>query len=128
MPKANACARLPAALAWISVRHRRSQITELNTSGTLNQGEVYAGSRHLATYRNATTYFVHVDWLGTERARSTVAGGSFETCTSLPFGDNLTCTGSSDPSPMALHRQERDAESGLDNFGARISGQAWAGS
>jgi len=82
------------------------------------RGEIYAGGRHLATYANGTTYFVHADWLGTERARSGVSGASYETCTSLPFGDWLTCS-TSDPSPMHFTGKEHDAETGLDNFGAR---------
>src|SRR3989441_9712519 len=67
-----------------------------------------------------TTYFIHADWLGTERARSTATGGPYETCTSLPFGDWLTCSGA-DPSPMHFTSKERDSESGLDNFGARYN-------
>jgi YD repeat-containing protein len=94
------------------------EITEINSSGGWNRGEVYAGGRHLATYNNGTTYFIHADWLGTERARSNVAGGSSETCTSLPFGDWLTCSGG-DPSPMHFTGKERDTESGLDNFTSR---------
>jgi RHS repeat-associated protein len=45
----------------------------------------------------------------------------YEICTSLPFGDWLQCTGS-DSSPMHFTGQERDSESGLDNFGARYYG------
>jgi RHS repeat-associated protein len=46
-------------------------------------------------------------------------------CTSLPFGDALTCHGGSgntvgsDVSPLHFTGKERDSESGLDNFGAR---------
>lgn len=102
------------------------EIAQFNTSGGWRVGEVYAGGRHLATYTNNTTYFVHADWLGTERARSTVTGTSYEACTSLPFGDGLTCTGT-DVSPMHFTRKERDPETastaggtnGLDDFGAR---------
>jgi RHS repeat-associated protein len=74
--------------------------------------------RHLATYNNSTTYFIHADWLGTERARSDVTGVSYETCTSLPFGDWLTCSGG-DPSPMHFTGKEHDNETNLDHFGAR---------
>ena len=104
-----------------------NQITELSSSGAWNRGEVYAGGRHLATYSggtSGTTYFIHVDWLGTERARSTAAGSSYETCTSLPFGDALTCSGS-DPSPMHFTGKERDSESGLDNFDTRYLGSSF---
>ncbi|HUY86577.1 MAG TPA: RHS repeat-associated core domain-containing protein [Acidimicrobiales bacterium] len=98
------------------------EITQLSSTGTWNRGEIYAGGRHLGTYdggTGGTTYFTFADWLGTERARSTSTGGPYETCTSLPFGDWLTCTGSTDPSPMHFTGKERDSESGLDNFGAR---------
>src|SRR5437660_758471 len=104
-----------------------NQITELSSSGAWNRSEVYGGGRHLATYSggtSGTTYFIHVDWLGTERARSTAAGSSYETCTSLPFGDALTCSGS-DPSPMHFTGKERDSESGLDNFDTRYLGSSF---
>src|SRR5579863_5678675 len=64
------------------------------------------------------TYFTFADWLGTERVRSTSSGALYGTCTSLPFGDGLTCTGGN-PSPMHFTGKERDSESGLNNFGAR---------
>jgi len=95
-----------------------NEITQISSGGIWQRGEVYAGSRHLANYSNGTTYFVHADWLGTERVRSTRSGLTFETCTGLPFGDALTCVGP-DYSPMHFTGKERDAESGLNNFGAR---------
>ena len=88
--------------------------------------EIYAGDRHLATYANSLTYFNFGDQLGTERARATVSGSTWslaETCTSLPFGDGLTCTGT-DSSPMHFTGQERDSETGNDNFGARYFGSS----
>ncbi len=96
------------------------KITELNPPGVMLRGEVFAAGRHVATYWNGTTYFDHADWLGSERARSTYQGALAETCTSLPFGDGLTCS-NSDPSPLHFTGKERDAESGLDNFGARYN-------
>jgi RHS repeat-associated protein len=93
-------------------------------TGGWARGEVYLGNRHLATYVNDTTYFVHADWLGTERARTTVAGAIYETCTSLPFGDNLQCS-TTDPSPLHFTGKERDSESGLDNFGARYNSSSF---
>jgi len=95
-------------------------ITELSSTGGWNRGEVYATGKHLATYNGSTTYFIHADWLGTERARTDISGNSYEACTSLPFGDWLTCTGG-DPSPMHFTGKERDSESGLDNFEARYN-------
>ncbi len=98
------------------------EITELSSAGAWNRGEVYAGSRHLATYNGGTTNLIHADWLGTERVRTTATGASCETITSLAFGDGQSTTGScADPSPMHFTGKERDSESGLDNFGARYN-------
>jgi RHS repeat-associated protein len=90
--------------------------------------EIFAGSRHLATYQGLAV-FTHSDWLGTERLRTWTGWSGLlpETCTSLPFGDNLTCLRAGGPagdpggvaSPLHFTGKERDAESGLDNFGAR---------
>jgi RHS repeat-associated protein len=100
-----------------------TQVAEVSSAGTWNRGEVYAAGHHIATYvggTSGTTYFNNVDWLGTERVRSTVAGVSCENISSLPFGDNLATNGAcGDPSPMHFTGKERDSESGLDNFGAR---------
>ena len=101
-----------------------NQITELGSKGAWNRGEVYAGGQHLATYSGGTkgtTYFNHADWLGTARARTNVSGSLYETCASLPFGDALSCS-TSDVSPMHFTGQQRDSESGLDNFIARYIG------
>lgn len=102
------------------------EMVEVNASGGWSREEIYLGGQHLATYSGGptgTTIFNHADWLGTERARSDYQGSLYETCTSLPFGDALTCT-NSDSSPMHLTGQERDNESGLDNFGARYGSSA----
>jgi len=90
----------------------------LASGGTWNRGEVYAGGMHLATYipSAANTYFVHSDWLGTERVRSTAGGAIYSTWTSYPFGE-----GSSTPNPSPDHftGKERDTESGNDYSPAR---------
>jgi len=90
------------------------EIAETSASGTLNRAEIFAGSRHLATWSNNATYFNHADWLGTERVRTTASGSTHETCTSLPFGDGMNCAGP-DPSPNHFTGLQRDAESGLDH-------------
>jgi RHS repeat-associated protein len=90
------------------------EIAEVSSTGSWNRAEIYAGARHLATYANGTTYFNHTDGLGTERMRINVSGGIYETCTSLPFGDWLTCS-NSDPNPMHFTGDERDAETSLDH-------------
>ena len=61
--------------------------------------EVYTADQHINTYGTtlgvSSTYFSHADWLKTIRAISDPAGNIFETCNSLPFGDFLSCPGSS---------------------------------
>jgi RHS repeat-associated protein len=100
------------------------QIGEMQSNGTFNRIELYAGSRHLATYDQVPqqTIFVHNDWQGTERARSKYDGTSYETCSNLPFGDSQSCTvvgGAADPSPLHYTGKVRDVETNLDYFGAR---------
>ena len=80
---------------------------------------MYAGSFHVATYDNGTTFFDHTDWQATERVRSNVTGTSVLTCTNLPYGDNQSCIGPLDPSPQHFTGKMRDPETGLDYFGAR---------
>ncbi len=102
--------------------------TGVYTINGVNQcrNEIFAGGRHLATYvlnGNRTT-FSHADWLGTERVRS-YSTTYAENCTSLPFGDALSCSQPGDPgkfgSVIHFTGKERDPESGLDNFGARYN-------
>jgi len=94
-------------------------ITEADASGNTLRAEIYAGSRHLATWSNNATYFNHADWLGTERVRTNSSGAVCETITSLPFGDGQVPSGSCTPTPIFFTGKERDSESGLDYFGAR---------
>jgi RHS repeat-associated protein len=97
------------------------QFATMQSSGAMERIELYAGARHLATYDIASnaTYFIHGDWQGTERLRTNAAGAAYESCTNLPFGDNQTCTGGADISPMHFTGKPRDTETNLDYFGAR---------
>ncbi len=96
------------------------EIAQFTSTGTWTRGEVYAGGRHVATYQSTSpmTWFNYSDWLGTERVRQPYPSGTNETCTSLPFGDALSCTGT-DVSPMHFTGKEHDTETNLENFGAR---------
>jgi RHS repeat-associated protein len=96
-------------------------VTELSATGGWNRTEIYAGGKHVATYSNSTTYFDHVDWLGTERARTDAQGDMAETCTGLPYGDDLSCSGN-DGSPLHFTGKQSDSETGNDYFGARYYG------
>ncbi len=68
-------------------------ITQLGLDGAWNYGEIYSGSRHLATYSDGTTNFLHADWLGTKRVMTALNATVSETCTGFPFGDGVNCTG-----------------------------------
>lgn len=96
-------------------------ILEVNNGGTYCKGEIYAAGRHLVSDADGNSIFDHSDWLGTARLRNNYANPTlFETCTSLPFGDALACAGG-DLSTIHFTGKDRDAESGLDNFGARYN-------
>jgi RHS repeat-associated protein len=96
-------------------------VTELLAgTATTNRSEGYAGGRHLITQNSSTTYFIHADWLGTERMRSNLSGAGCESIISLPYGDSQSTSGScGDPSPLHFTGKERDSETALDDFPAR---------
>lgn len=101
----------------------------IDSAGPCNY-EIYAGGRHLA-HSGGTTNFSHSDWLGTERLRTqniNPNAGPWVACesiASLPFGDGQVTTplygsGCYHDSRMHFTGKERDAATGLDNFGARF--------
>jgi RHS repeat-associated protein len=114
------------ANSWVTYYYlydRQGRPFEEASSATVwTRMELYAGTRHLGTYTGSIgpAYFDYADWIGTERVVTTSSGPVYETCTSLPFGDALTCTGG-DVSPIHFTGKERDIESNLDNFGARYN-------
>jgi RHS repeat-associated protein len=58
--------------------------------------------------------------LGTRRVQTDELGVIEQSCSSLPFGDGLSCTGSTTaPTEHHFTGKERDTESGNDYFGAR---------
>lgn len=83
------------------------------TSGTVYTAEVYAGGRHWVT-DNGQAYFMHTDWLGTGRVWTNVSGAVAATCTNLPFGDSINCSGS--VSRTHFTGETYDTESGLTHF------------
>jgi RHS repeat-associated protein len=109
------------------------QVTEMDGDGNWQHTNVYAGGQLVATYKNdglagqavsAGVHFHLADWLGTNRVQLTSGGQSEETCQSLPFGDALNCNGVADATEHHFTGKERDAESGLDYFGARYYGSS----
>jgi RHS repeat-associated protein len=81
---------------------------------------IYAGGAQIGTYDLDGLHFYSYDPLGTRRAQTDYAGVLEQSCTSLPFGDALTCTNSlQSPTEHHFTGKERDTESGNDYFEAR---------
>jgi RHS repeat-associated protein len=103
------------------------QVPELDGSpngGNWIHTNAYAGGKLIATFDNLGVHYQLADWLGTRRAQVSPAGAIEETCQSLPFGDQLNCVQTNlatanDATEHHFTGKERDAESGLDYFGAR---------
>jgi RHS repeat-associated protein len=95
-------------------------------ANTFVRGNIYAGGRHLAFLGGGATTFSHSDWLGTERFRvgMGITPYAYESCSSLPFGDGLSCN-NSDISPAHFTGKDRDAATGLDYFGARYNASSF---
>lgn len=91
-----------------------NRVTGVNNSGGWDVGEVYAGSSHLATYVNGTTYFPLTDWLGTTRMITDLSAANVEQCLNLPFGDGRNCTGSA-YHPIQFTGLINDSETSLDH-------------
>jgi len=100
------------------------QVTETamdsNNSMAWQHTNVWVGSKPLATYDSDGLHFYLNDQLGTRRVQTDYAGVPEQTCSSLPFGDSLSCTSSAlYPTEHNYVGKERDTESGNDYFGAR---------
>ncbi len=93
------------------------ELSVVDASQNLLQGETYFGGRTLATVGSAGTSYAHTDWLGTVRARTGPAGALAGAYTSGPFGENLSAIGGA--SSLHLTGKYRDGETGFDYFGAR---------
>ena len=87
---------------------------------------LWAGGKLLGTYDKIGLHFYFDDPLGTRRAQTDSAGVLEQTCTSLPYGDALSCTGGDLQAPTEHHftGKERDVESGNDYFEARYYSSA----
>jgi len=111
-----------------------NQVTEFSEASgeTWKHSNVWIGGRLTATYDLKGLHFPITDPLGTKRVQANVSGLIDETCTSLPFGNDLnnpliaSCVQPASPPPTAdddteqhFTGKERDTESGNDYFGAR---------
>jgi len=98
------------------------QITQVDGTGNWQHSNVYADGKLLATYdQQATGLHFHInDPLGSRRIQVSSTGQVEVTCTNLPFGDSLQCSGSGvDATEHHFTGKEHDSESGNDYFGAR---------
>jgi RHS repeat-associated protein len=96
------------------------QMTEVAVGNGPVHANVTANGTLIATLDGAGWHFYLNDALGSRRAQTDAAGFPEQTCQSLPFGDQLYCSGSlNNPTEHHFTGKERDTESGLDYFGAR---------
>jgi RHS repeat-associated protein len=117
------------------------QMTELavdaNEDFSWVHTNAFANSHLIATYasdnggttpQSGALHFILSDWLGTKRVQTLYDGTCPIAWTNLAFGDSLnqssTSCGQPDVSEQHFTGKERDAESGLDNFGARYYGSS----
>jgi RHS repeat-associated protein len=111
------------------------QVTEMGIDTTAGSNvttlawqhtNVWAGGKLLGTYDKTGLHFYLDDPLGTRRAQTNYAGVLEQTCSSLPYGDALSCTGGDLAAPTEHHftGKERDTESGNDYFEARYFSSA----
>jgi RHS repeat-associated protein len=95
-------------------------INSVFTNGAFANQFVYLNGRQLAEYSEGTTYFVHTDPLGSTRLLSKLDGTVRECDDYYPFGELIPCSGTS-ADRLKFTGKERDAETGLDYFGARYN-------
>jgi RHS repeat-associated protein len=87
-------------------------LNELNASGW-SAGYVYLNGSLLAEYENSTTYFAHLDHLGSTRLLTGVNQAIAQNLDYLPFGELI-----SSDSGITTHKftgDERDSETGVDH-------------
>ena len=95
------------------------QVTAVDGQGNWLRTNVYVAGAAFATYDNTgVLHFNLSDALGTKRVQVNATGVVEQTCQSLPFGDQLSCSGADD-NKLHFTAKERDTESGNDYFGAR---------
>jgi RHS repeat-associated protein len=99
------------------------QVTELDGGSNWKHTNVWAGGKLLATYDASGLHFPLTDPLGSKRIQANAAGVVDEICSSLPYGNFLSCSGD-DATEHHFTGKERDTESGNDLMGARYYASA----
>jgi len=88
----------------------------LESNGVGNGGPVadyiYLAGKLVAEYKNATTYFVHSDILGTTRVLTALDKSVFDSMDYLPFGEQIS---GGSGTTHKFTEDERDSESNLDH-------------
>lgn len=93
----------------------RSRRETVNVASVPTRRGISSGRPEDEDWR-ATTFHSWL-WLLQHRAQTDYAGVLEQTCSSLPFGDGLSCTGSTQyPTEHHFTGKERDIESGNDYF------------
>ncbi|WP_263409587.1 RHS repeat-associated core domain-containing protein [Terriglobus tenax] len=102
------------------------EVTELDEHDEWVHTNVYADGKLLGTYADdgLGIHFALSDWLGTKRMQIAPDNTIESTWISGPWGEDQSCVVCSVADATAKHftGKERDAESGLDYFGARYYG------
>ena len=95
------------------------EMTEVD-KGTFVHINLSAAGELIATIKSDGPHFMLSDWLGTRRVQTDASGNVELTFQSQPFGDQIISSGTgTDATSRHFTGKERDAESGLDYFGAR---------
>ena len=102
------------------------QVTEMgmdsNNTMAWQHTNVYGAGKLIATYDHDGLHFYLNDPLGTRRTQTDYAGVLEQTCSSLPFGDSLACSGSTQyPTKHHFTGKERDSEWGWITSGLRTT-------
>jgi RHS repeat-associated protein len=98
------------------------QIAELNPTTTSWTDYIFEGGKRIAkdSSTNASgVQFYHDDQIGSARVMTDGVGTKISDCTFNPFGEQIVCSPDNSSNHYRFAEKERDAESGLDYFGAR---------
>jgi RHS repeat-associated protein len=93
------------------------EINTIFTNGAMERTYLYVAGERVAEYVQGTTKFIHTDNLGSTRLLTAMSGAVSESDDYLPFGET-----SAAGDRLKFDGKEYDAESNLDNFGARYYG------